>query len=122
MLLGMDYCHKRGIMHRDLKPQNLLVNKSGVLKLCDFGLARAFCIPVLAYTHEVSHPVHALTTGPRRATSRCAVALPLSSFPALPCPPLLHPRCALSPLRAFTRLHLAHPRGPPVLPMFLLSL
>lgn len=53
MLLGMDYCHRRGIMHRDLKPQNLLVNKQGVLKLCDFGLARAFCIPVRAYTHEV---------------------------------------------------------------------
>ena len=53
LLAGMDYCHARGIMHRDLKPQNLLVDKRGVLKLADFGLARAFMIPTRAYTHEV---------------------------------------------------------------------
>jgi serine/threonine protein kinase len=53
LLAGMDFCHARGIMHRDLKPQNLLVDKRNVLKLADFGLARAFMIPVRAYTHEV---------------------------------------------------------------------
>lgn len=30
-----------GVMHRDLKPQNILVSKDGTLKLADFGLARA---------------------------------------------------------------------------------
>lgn len=54
LLLGMDFCHKRGIMHRDLKPQNLLVDVHGVLKIADFGLARAFLIPLRMYTHEVS--------------------------------------------------------------------
>ena len=38
---------------RDLKPQNLLINKNGELKLADFGLARAFGIPVRCYSAEV---------------------------------------------------------------------
>ena len=42
---------------RDLKPQNLLINKNGELKLADFGLARAFGIPVRCYSAEVSHSV-----------------------------------------------------------------
>ncbi|CAG8506424.1 17326_t:CDS:2, partial [Acaulospora colombiana] len=37
----------------DLKPQNLLINKKCELKLADFGLARAFGIPVRSYSHEV---------------------------------------------------------------------
>ena len=38
---------------RDLKPQNLLVNSKGEIKLADFGLARAISVPVRSYTHEV---------------------------------------------------------------------
>jgi serine/threonine protein kinase len=41
------------VLHRDLKPQNLLINRENVLKLADFGLARAFGIPVKNFTHEV---------------------------------------------------------------------
>ena len=53
ILRGIAYCHQHRVLHRDLKPQNLLVNRDGVLKLADFGLARAFGIPVRSYTHEV---------------------------------------------------------------------
>lgn len=50
---GIKYCHSHRVLHRDLKPQNLLINKEGNLKLADFGLARAFGVPLRTYTHEV---------------------------------------------------------------------
>lgn len=53
LLTGVTYCHRHRVLHRDLKPQNLLINREGELKLADFGLARAFGIPVRSYTHEV---------------------------------------------------------------------
>ncbi|KAG6623187.1 CMGC/CDK/CDC2 protein kinase [Phytophthora cinnamomi] len=53
LLKGLAFSHSRGIMHRDLKPQNLLVNMTGELKIADFGLARAFSLPIKKYTHEV---------------------------------------------------------------------
>ncbi|KAF7309499.1 Pkinase-domain-containing protein [Mycena indigotica] len=51
--LGLVYCHSRRILHRDLKPQNLLIDRQNNLKLADFGLARAFGLPMRTYTHEV---------------------------------------------------------------------
>jgi cyclin-dependent kinase len=53
LLCGVAFCHTHRVLHRDLKPQNLLINREGKLKLADFGLARAFGIPVRSYTHEV---------------------------------------------------------------------
>lgn len=51
--IAVAYCHHHRVLHRDLKPPNLLINREGQLKLADFGLARAFGIPVRSYTHEV---------------------------------------------------------------------
>ena len=53
LLRGVDFIHKNKVLHRDLKPQNLLINKNNILKIADFGLARGYGIPVKNYTHEV---------------------------------------------------------------------
>lgn len=53
ILQAITFCHCRRILHRDLKPQNLLIGPDGIIKVADFGLARAFGIPIRIYTHEV---------------------------------------------------------------------
>jgi mitogen-activated protein kinase 7 len=44
ILSGLKYIHSANVLHRDLKPGNLLVNADCELKICDFGLARGFSI------------------------------------------------------------------------------
>ena len=53
LLRGLAFCHARRILHRDVKPQNLLISEAGELKLADFGLARAKSVPSHTYSHEV---------------------------------------------------------------------
>jgi cyclin-dependent kinase len=75
---GVRYCHAHRVLHRDLKPQNLLIDKEGNLKLADFGLARAFGVPLRTYTHEVcilgypSSSLHVLLI--RNRSSHCGIA------------------------------------------------
>ncbi|KAJ7380236.1 Cyclin-Dependent Kinase 7 [Desmophyllum pertusum] len=52
-LQGLEYLHMNWILHRDLKPNNLLIDEKGVLKIGDFGLARSFGSPTKIYTHQV---------------------------------------------------------------------
>ncbi|GJY67794.1 CBL-interacting serine/threonine-protein kinase 7-like protein [Tanacetum coccineum] len=39
LVLSLHFCHQNGVAHRDLKPQNILLDKNGNLKICDFGLS-----------------------------------------------------------------------------------
>ncbi|XP_062364242.1 cyclin-dependent kinase 12 isoform X4 [Cinclus cinclus] len=49
LMEGLDYCHKKNFLHRDIKCSNILLNNSGQIKLADFGLARL-------YSSEESRP------------------------------------------------------------------
>ncbi|KAG9446662.1 hypothetical protein H6P81_012790 [Aristolochia fimbriata] len=53
LLEGVHYLHDNWIIHRDLKTSNLLLNNLGELKICDFGLARQYGIPLKPYTQLV---------------------------------------------------------------------
>jgi len=53
LMKGLEVCHARRVIHRDIKPQNLLIDSQLRMKLADFGLARAFIVPMPKYTHEV---------------------------------------------------------------------
>ena len=53
LMKGIECCHRNAIIHRDVKPQNLLIDYKLQLKIADFGLARMFKVPVPSYTTEV---------------------------------------------------------------------
>ncbi|XP_021759372.1 cyclin-dependent kinase G-2-like isoform X2 [Chenopodium quinoa] len=53
LLEGVSYLHDNWVLHRDLKTSNLLLNNSGELKICDFGMARQYGSPLKPYTSLV---------------------------------------------------------------------
>ena len=54
LIKSIEFCHAHNVIHRDIKPETLLISKSGTLKLCDFGFARTLAGNGARYTDYVS--------------------------------------------------------------------
>ncbi|THD22832.1 Cyclin-dependent kinase 1 [Fasciola hepatica] len=54
LLQAVNFCHAHNCIHRDVKPENILITKAGQLKLCDFGFARLLTGPGDEYTDYVA--------------------------------------------------------------------
>ena len=57
LLRGLSYIHQRYILHRDLKPQNLLISDTGELKLADFGRKAVNYRSILSHCENARHMV-----------------------------------------------------------------
>ncbi|XP_074105729.1 cyclin-dependent kinase 9-A-like [Cotesia typhae] len=55
LILGLDYLHEKGLVHGDLRPSNILMTKTGAVKLSDFGLATYLDLPYLLSIPPVDH-------------------------------------------------------------------
>ena len=53
IIMGTKFLHCNKVLHRDLKPQNILIDDKLKVKLADFGLSRSYTIPIRPYTKEV---------------------------------------------------------------------
>jgi fused-like protein len=58
LVSALFYLHSHRILHRDMKPQNVLIGKAGCVKLCDFGLARAMSTKTMMLTSIKGTPLY----------------------------------------------------------------
>ncbi|RDD45193.1 Cyclin-dependent kinase 7 [Trichoplax sp. H2] len=84
-LRGLEYIHSNWILHRDMKPNNLLIDSNGILKLADFGLARYFGSPNRWYrAPELLFGANSYGTGVDMWAVGCILAELLLRVPFLP--------------------------------------
>ena len=85
IMKALSHAHSRGIIHRDIKPHNVMVLRDGSLKVADFGIARLTSSAQATLTQEALGSVHYISPEPYEGDSPVAVAIQhINSIPLSP--------------------------------------